>query len=64
MKLARNRAFTKGKKLDDRYSTTDYFWNLRKKKTYYIKVRAVYYNYNNATYYYGKWSRIKKTKIK
>lgn len=33
-------------------------------KTYYIKVRAVYYNYNNATYYYGKWSRIKKTKIK
>ena len=64
VKLARNRAFTKGKKLDDRYSTTDYFWNLRKKKTYYIKVRAVYYNYNNATYYYGKWSRIKKTKIK
>ena len=64
VKLARNRAFTKGKKQDDRYSTTDYFWNLRKKKTYYIKVRAVYYNYNNATYYYGKWSRIKKTKIK
>ena len=64
VKLARNRAFTKGKKLDDRYSTTDYFWNLRKKKTYYVKVRAVYYNYNNATYYYGKWSRIKKTKIK
>ena len=64
VKLARNRAFTKGKKQDDRYSTTDYFWNLKKKKTYYIKVRAVYYNYNNATYYYGKWSRIKKTKIK
>lgn len=64
VKLARNRAFTKGKKQDDRYSTTDYFWNLRKKKTYYVKVRAVYYNYNNATYYYGKWSRIKKTKIK
>lgn len=64
VKLARNRAFTKGKKQDDRYSTADYFWNLKKKKTYYIKVRAVYYNYNNATYYYGKWSRIKKTKIK
>lgn len=64
VKLARNRAFTKGKKQDDRYSTAGYFWNLKKKKTYYIKVRAVYYNYNNATYYYGKWSRIKKTKIK
>lgn len=64
VKLARNRAFTKDKKQEEPYFAKHYFWNLKKKKTYYIKVRAVYYNYNNATYYYGKWSRIKKMKIK
>lgn len=64
VKMARNRTFTKGKKVEKRFSTSDYFWNLKKKKTYYFKVRAVYYNGNNGRYYYGKWSRIRKVKIK
>ena len=64
VKMAGNRTFTKGKKVEQRFSNWDYFWNLKKKKTYYFKVRAVYYNGNNGRYYYGKWSRIRKVKIK
>lgn len=64
VKMAGNRTFTKGKKVEQRFSNWDYFGNLKKKKTYYFKVRAVYYNGNNGRYYYGKWSRIRKVKIK
>lgn len=59
---ARNRKFTKGKKT----KTTPYsfIWvkKLKKGATYYVRVRA--YNKANGKKLYGKWSKVKKIKLK
>ena len=58
---ATNKAFTKNLKTKVSTSTTNKI-KLKKKKTYYVRVRA--YVNNNGKMVYGKWSAIKKVKIK
>lgn len=62
IQIAKNRGFTKGKKRTTSYSRSTYFWSLKKKTTYYVRVRAV--RYSNGANRYGRWSAVKKVKIK
>lgn len=62
IQIAKNRGFTKGKKRTTSYSRSTYFRSLKKKTTYYVRVRAV--RYSNGANRYGRWSVVKKVKIK
>ena len=60
--IARNRSFTKVKlnnKTPNKYMK---YYNAAKKKTYYVRVRA--YRKKSGKKLYGKWSKIKKVKVK
>lgn len=57
--------FARGKK-ETAYRKSKILYNLKSKKTYYIRVRAYVYG-NSATNYrevYGNWSKVKKVKVK
>lgn len=63
--IARNKKFTKGKKIKtikDSNKASVAFKNLKKKKTYFVKVRA-YKVAKNGKKVYGDWSEVKKVKI-
>ena len=63
--IARNKKFTKGKKIKiikDSNKASVAFKNLKKKKTYFVKVRA-YKVAKNGEKVYGDWSEVKKVKI-
>ena len=64
LQCATNRRFTKNKKSCTvkgvRESKT--FKKLKSGRTYYVRMRA--YNSYSGTKYYGKWSKVKKVKIK
>lgn len=62
IQCAQNRKFTRGKKTKN--STVDLcrFSGLKKGKTYYVRVRA--YKKSSGKKIYGKWSKVKKIKIK
>lgn len=64
VQYALNRSFTKAKKTKtvSGYSNSKTIKGLKKGKTYYVRVRG----YNNSSYgkLYGKWSVVKKVKIK
>ena len=61
IQYATNKKYKKGKKITT--SKTKYtIKKLKKKKTYYVRVRA--YTVNNGKKVYGKWSKVKKVKIK
>ncbi len=63
VQIARNRSFTKERKTIEVYGTTKYTrYSLKKKKTYYVRVRA--WRFQNGRYVAGKWSGVKKVKIK
>ena len=62
VQIAGNKRFTKGKKTSVSYSGSKSFKGLKKKQTYYVRVRAV--SYSNGNVYYSKWSTVKKCKIK
>lgn len=59
---ARNKKFTKGKKTKNTKKTTVTVKKLKRKTTYYVKVRA--FRKNGTKKVYGKYSKIKKVKIK
>ncbi|MCH5269064.1 MAG: fibronectin type III domain-containing protein [Lachnospiraceae bacterium] len=59
---ALNKKFTKSKKSKLTTKTKVTIKKLKKKKTYYFRVRA--YKLNGKTKVYGKWSSVKKVKIK
>ena len=62
IQIATNKKFTKGRKT---YATTKVSYSikkLKKGKNYYIRVRG--YNRNGSKKLYGKWSTVKKIKIK
>ena len=61
VQLAQNKTFSKKKK---KYNESDplCFIKVKKKGKYYIRVRA--YAYQNGKKVYGKWSKVKKVKIK
>ena len=56
-----SRKFVKAKKVEKKTCSVT-LRKLIKKKTYYIRVRA--YNIYNGKKVYGKWSKVKKVKIK
>ncbi|MBQ2285018.1 MAG: fibronectin type III domain-containing protein, partial [Clostridia bacterium] len=63
--IATNKKFTKGKKtytIKKASTTSKTITGLKKNKTYYVRVRA--YNKSGSTKKYGKYSTIKKVKIK
>ena len=62
VQIARNRSFTKGNKGIKVYGTKYTRYSLKKKKTYYVRVRA--WRFQNGRYVAGKWSGVKKVKIK
>lgn len=62
IKIARNKKFTKGKKTYYSSRTSGYV-KLKRKKTYYVRIRAFTYDENGNTVY-GKYSSVKKKKIK
>ncbi len=62
IQYAKNKKFTKGKKSKTTKKTKYTIKKLTKKKTYYFRVRA--YKLVNGTKKYGKWSAVKKLKIK
>lgn len=62
VQIARNRAFTKGRKRTTAYSRSAVFFRLKKNATYYVRVRAV--GYSNGKNRNGKWSAVKKVKIR
>jgi len=62
VQIALNKKFTKSKKTYNSASTTITIKKLKKKKTYYVRVRA--YNKDGSNKLYGSWSKIKKVKIK
>ena len=57
-----NRKLKKNTKIKDITRTTFTVKKLKKKKTYYVRVRA--YTLSNGKKVYGKWSSVKKVKIK
>lgn len=61
---ARNRGFTKKRKTvsASAWSSKKTLSGLTSKKTYYVRVRA--YKYHNGRKYYGRWSNVKKCKVK
>lgn len=63
VQLAKDRGFRKGKKTKTAFQR-EYVWTsgLKKKKTYYIRVRA--YNYEKGNRQYGAWSAVKKVRVK
>ena len=61
IQYATNKKYKKGKKITTR-KTKYTIKKLKKKKTYYVRVRA--YTVNNGKKVYGKWSKVKKVKIK
>ncbi|MBR1599829.1 MAG: fibronectin type III domain-containing protein [Lachnospiraceae bacterium] len=66
VKYALNKKFTKSKKTKDITSSSEVSFTakkLKKGKTYYVKVRA-YNTDSQNTKVYGKWSAVKKVKIK
>ncbi len=60
--IAKNRAFTKEKLNNTTSSKRMWYFNVTKKKTYYVRVRA--YRKKSGKKLYGKWSKVKKVKIK
>lgn len=60
---ATNKKFTKGKKTKNTKKTTVTIKKLKRKKTYYVKVRAYRIN-KDGEKVYGKFSKVKKVKIK
>ncbi|MBR4759791.1 MAG: leucine-rich repeat protein [Lachnospiraceae bacterium] len=60
---ATDKKFKKGKKAKTTTKTTYTLKKLKKNKTYYIKVRA-YNKKSGGGFVYGKWSKVKKVKIK
>ncbi len=64
LQYAQNRSFTKKKKTKKKNSITDtvIVKKLKKGKTYYFRVRA--FNKSGSRKKYGKWSNVKKCKIK
>lgn len=62
VQIAKNRAFTNGKKRTITYSRSTVFRRLKKNTTYYVRIRAV--GYSNGRNRYGKWSAVKKVKIR
>lgn len=64
VQCARNRKFTKGKKTAkvSKYDSDTLFKKLKKKKTYYVRVRA--YKKSGGVKKYGTWSKVKKIKTK
>lgn len=59
---AGNKKFTKGKKIKNTKKTTVTIKKLKRKRIYYVKVRA--FRKNGTKKVYGKYSKIKKIKIK
>lgn len=59
---ARNKGFTKGKKKKFTNKTTVTIKKLKRKKTYFVKVRA--YRKSGTKKVFGKYSKVKKVKIK
>ena len=62
IQIALNKKFTKSKKTFTSTNTNITIKKLKKKKTYYIRVRA--FNKDGDNKVYGSWSKIKKVKIK
>ncbi len=62
VQIARNRSFTKQKKSYTVTGTSYTHYYLKKKKTYYVRVRAL--RYEDGNYVYGSWSSVKKAKVK
>ncbi len=62
IQYAKNKKFTKGKKNKTTKKTTYTIKKLKKNKTYYFRVRA--YKLSGKKKVYGKWSAVKKLKIK
>lgn len=62
IRIATNKKFTKGKKTYYSSRTSGYV-RLKRKKTYYVRIRAYAYN-ENSNIVYGKYSSIKKKKTK
>ena len=62
IQYAKNKKFTKGKKSKTTKKTKYTIKKLTKKKTYYFRIRA--YKLVDGTKKYGKWSAVKKLKIK
>lgn len=62
VQIALNKKFTKSKRTFSSTNTTLTVKKLKKKKTYYVRVRA--FNKDGSTKLYGSWSKIKKVKIK
>ena len=62
VQIALNKKFTKSKKTISSTNTTLTVKKLKKKKTYYVRVRA--FNKDGSNKIYGSWSKIKKVKIK
>lgn len=60
--IATKKNFKKGKKVKNTSKVSYTFTKLKKRTTYYVRVRA--YNIDNGTKVYGKYSAIKKIKIK
>lgn len=63
IRYARNKKFKSCRKRTIKKTTTT-FKNLTKKKTYYFKVRAFSVSQNKVQKKYGKWSSVKKIRIK
>lgn len=63
VKYALNKKFTKGKKVKDIKKASVKLNKLKKKKTYYVSVRA-YVLAPDGEKVYGEWSKVKKIKIK
>ena len=64
IQYALNKKFTKGKKTvqASKYLSTKYIRSLKKKKTYYVRIRAYTKTDDGTTY--GAWSKGKKIKVK
>lgn len=64
IQYAANKKFTKAKRTKNvsKGNSKKIIKNLKKNKTYYIRVRA--YNYNGKKKIYGKWSKVKKVRTK
>lgn len=62
VQYALNKSFTKSKRSDNTVKCTYAKKNLKKKKTYYVRVRAYVKDSNNKKLY-GDWSKVKKVKI-